>query len=162
MKKRKVKSLEALRQQHEQLKKRDKQAAQRNAEARKKIELRREEKLDAGIKGIPQWNTDDDTKDEFEQYLLKTNLRKMERSRRIVSDELKEAIANWSIEELNVLWGMRDTKLSSQADAAVLLAYIRYHMGIDSQLQSPDKLIDHDSIKSLEGGGLQLQVQHSV
>jgi len=88
---------------------------------------------------------------EFEEYLLRRNLTEAHQDRRMTRGELKLALATFNLEELRQLWAMRETKLTTLQDAARLLAHIRYQSGIDAHLMDPSALMNHETIRSLEG-----------
>lgn len=88
---------------------------------------------------------------EFEEYLARRNLAKAHQQRRMNRGELKLALATFSLEQLRQLWAMRETKLTTLQDAALLLAHIRYRSGIDPKPMDPSALMGHEAVRSLEG-----------
>ena len=88
---------------------------------------------------------------EFEEYLVRQNLTKAHRSRRMTTGEIRLALSAWDLDELNQLWAMREDKLTYLEDAALLLAHIRYRTGIDSELRPAHQLMRYEAIEALQG-----------
>lgn len=87
----------------------------------------------------------------LQEYLVRQNLAKDNRARRMSSGEVRLALNTWALDELNQLWGMRREKLTYQEDAALLLAEIRHRAGIDSQLRPAAELMSYEAIQALQG-----------
>ena len=88
---------------------------------------------------------------ELQEYLVRQNLAKGNRARRMSSGEVRLALTTWGLDELNQLWGMRREKLTYLEDAALLLAEIRHRAGIDPQLRPAAELMDYEAIRALQG-----------
>lgn len=88
---------------------------------------------------------------ELQEYLVRQNLAKGNRARRMSSGEVRLALTNWGLDELNQLWGMRRDKLTYLEDAALLLAEIRHRAGIDAQLRPAAELLSYEAIQALQG-----------
>ena len=88
---------------------------------------------------------------ELQEYLVRLNLAKGNRARRMSSGEVRLALTTWSLDELNQLWGMRREKLTYLEDAALLLAEIRHRSGIDHELRPASELISYEAIQTLQG-----------
>jgi len=88
---------------------------------------------------------------EFEQYLVRQNLTKAHRTRRMTTGEIMLALRAWDLDELNQLWAMREEKLTFLEDAALLLAHIRLRTGIDAELRPAHQLMGYDAIEALQG-----------
>ena len=88
---------------------------------------------------------------ELQEYLVRQNLAKGNRARRMSSGEVRLALNTWGLDELNQLWGMRREKLTYLEDAALLLAEIRHRAGIDPQLRPAAELMSFDAIQALQG-----------
>lgn len=150
MSKRKFKLMEAQRKLYEQDKKNNVAVFKANSVARRKIEALLDQKSIGAFSRLSQLDISKEEENKFEEYLLKSNLGKNEKSRRISGRELQSILLSWTLEELNILWEMRKDKLSSQYAAAALLAYIRFKMGIDPSRKAPKELLCHDSIMELK------------
>lgn len=88
---------------------------------------------------------------ELREYLVRQNLAKGNRTRRMTSGEVRLALTTWGLDELNQLWGMRREKLTYLEDAALLLAEIRHRAGIDPQLRPAAELMSYEAIQALQG-----------
>lgn len=88
---------------------------------------------------------------ELQEYLVRQNLAKGNRARRMSSGEVRLALTTWGLDELNQLWGMRREKLTYLEGAALLLAEIRHRAGIDPQLRPAAELMDYEAIRALQG-----------
>lgn len=88
---------------------------------------------------------------ELQEYLVRQNLAKGNRARRMSSGEVRLALTTWGLDELNQLWGMRREKLTYLEDAALLLAEIRHRAGIDPQLRPAAEFLSHEAIQALRG-----------
>ncbi len=88
---------------------------------------------------------------ELQEYLVRQNLAKGNRARRMSSGEVRLALTTWGLDELNQLWGMRREKLTYLEDAALLLAEIRHRAGIDPQLRPAAELLSYEAIQGLLG-----------
>lgn len=88
---------------------------------------------------------------ELQEYLVRQNLAKGNRARRMSSGEVRLALTTWGLDELNQLWGMRREKLTYLEDAALLLAEIRHRAGIDPQLRPAAELLSYEAIQALLG-----------
>lgn len=88
---------------------------------------------------------------ELQEYLVRQNLAKGNRTRRMSSGEVRLALNTWGLDELNQLWGMRREKLTYLEDAALLLAEIRHRSGIDHELRPASELISYEAIQALQG-----------
>ena len=88
---------------------------------------------------------------EFEQYLVRQNLTKAHRTRRMTTGEVNLALSTWDLDELNQLWSMREDKLTYLDDAASLLSHIRFRAGIDSELRPAHQLLGYEAIEALQG-----------
>lgn len=88
---------------------------------------------------------------ELQEYLVRQNLAKGNRARRMSSGEVRLALNTWGLDELNQLWGMRREKLTYLEDAALLLAEMRHRAGIDSHLRPAAELMSFDAIQALQG-----------
>lgn len=121
-------------------------------EARKRARVQREE-----LKNKPYSSlfaiTDADEQEarELQHYLVRSNLTKAERERRLSSDEVALAIATWGLDELQQLWAMREQKLGYVEDSALLLASIRYKAGIDPAPRPLAEVLRLDSVHALVG-----------
>ncbi|MES1933278.1 hypothetical protein T35B1_11742 [Salinisphaera shabanensis T35B1] len=142
------KSQAALQEQQARAKHRKEQAEKRRR-AKPIIEAH-QEKL-GHISVGPLFTVDEDERfsDEFDQHLLRTNLSKKESQRAMDPNELTVALSSWSIDELQTLWSKRDKKISSQYDAARLLARIRLSLGIDSAARDPASLMGIEVIRAM-------------
>lgn len=87
----------------------------------------------------------------LQEYLVRQNLAKGNRARRMSSGEVRLALTTWGLDELNQLWGMRREKLTYLEDAALLLAEIRHRAGIDPQLRPAAELLSYEAIQALLG-----------
>lgn len=88
---------------------------------------------------------------ELQEFLVRQNLAKGNRARRMSSGEVRLALNTWALDELNQLWGMRREKLTYLEDAALLLAEIRHRAGIDPQLRPAAEFLSHEAIQALRG-----------
>jgi len=128
----------------------EREEARRRGEVRRKIEERLVAKTsDRSGRLFSLTEEDYGLEKDFEDYLLRSNLGKKELERRLTSQELSYVVDTWSIDELQQLWVMRESKLSSLYDCARLLAVIRARVGIDSTQRDPVSLMDQDSIQEL-------------
>lgn len=94
---------------------------------------------------------DEDSHEDLEEYLLRSNLSRRESLRRMSSDEVRMAIQTWALEDLRELWSQRESKLTYLEDCALLLANIRFRAGIDSTLRSAADVIGFDAVQDLAG-----------
>lgn len=88
---------------------------------------------------------------ELQEFLVRQNLAKGNRARRMSSGEVRLALNTWGLDELNQLWGMRREKLTHLEDAALLLTEIRHRAGIDPQLRPAAEFLSHEAIQALRG-----------
>lgn len=78
-----------------------------------------------------------------------SRLERIEASR-IKVEQLDAYIERKSIDELNVLWKVREEMLSTKLCCAKLLSKIRFLKGIDSSLINPLSLVNNESIEELD------------
>lgn len=142
------KSQAALQEQQARAKHRKEQAEKRRR-AKPIIEAHQEKLGHISIGPLFTVDEDERFNDEFDQHLLRTNLTKKEPQRAMDPNELTVALSSWSIDELQTLWSKRDKKLTSQYDAARLLARIRLLLGIDSAARDPASLMGVEVIQAM-------------